>query len=293
MTNTAKHGGLIDLHTHTNHSDGRQTAEQIVQKAHSSGVTTLSITDHNNVDVYDTLPEHGGIRVIRGVELFFTDGQITNEILGYGISPAKIKPFLADDHRRNTALLMDKIVTMRERFVKLGFKMSPVAVIQGKQMSGNLMPPRTCLNDAISHPENEKILKRYNLSVATSFYDNHICNPESAFYMPEIAAVGTTLEQASSAIRAAGGRVFMAHIFKIRWKSFAECGAYLETLVARKLVDGIEVFHPYHDTEKSNFLAAFCKTHNLLVSGGTDNHAPEKPLGVAGFAAPAWVEEIE
>ena len=46
---------LIDLHTHTNYSDGTATAEQTLMLAERLGLSFLSITDHNTVNAYDEL----------------------------------------------------------------------------------------------------------------------------------------------------------------------------------------------------------------------------------------------
>ena len=40
---------MIDLHTHTNFSDGTDTPTELVNKALASGITTLAITDHDSI----------------------------------------------------------------------------------------------------------------------------------------------------------------------------------------------------------------------------------------------------
>ena len=43
---------MIDLHTHTTYSDGTWDLKKILKEAEKSGITILSITDHDTVDVY-------------------------------------------------------------------------------------------------------------------------------------------------------------------------------------------------------------------------------------------------
>ncbi|MFH1826412.1 MAG: PHP domain-containing protein, partial [bacterium] len=38
-----------DLHVHSNLSDGTQTPEQVVIKAHKAGLKTIALTDHDVV----------------------------------------------------------------------------------------------------------------------------------------------------------------------------------------------------------------------------------------------------
>jgi len=64
--------GMIDLHTHTTASDGTDTPEQLVQRALSSGIATLAITDHDTLDGVDSVLQSAadaGLELIRGIEL--------------------------------------------------------------------------------------------------------------------------------------------------------------------------------------------------------------------------------
>ena len=72
---------IADLHVHTHLSDGTFSPEQVVETAKSLGISTIAITDHDNVDGTDQAIEAGkrlGIEVIPGIE-------ITSEIDGHEI----------------------------------------------------------------------------------------------------------------------------------------------------------------------------------------------------------------
>src|SRR5262249_30599012 len=47
----------IDLHTHTNRSDGVQSPAALVESAAAVGVTTLAITDHDTLAGYPSVRE--------------------------------------------------------------------------------------------------------------------------------------------------------------------------------------------------------------------------------------------
>ena len=43
---------MIDLHTHTNHSDGTDSVEELLLNAEKKKLEIISITDHDSVDAY-------------------------------------------------------------------------------------------------------------------------------------------------------------------------------------------------------------------------------------------------
>ena len=53
---------MIDLHTHTNHSDGTDSVEEILKNAERSNIEILSITDHDSVGAYFELEENPNLR---------------------------------------------------------------------------------------------------------------------------------------------------------------------------------------------------------------------------------------
>ena len=61
----------FEMHTHTLHSDGRFTLEQLTAAAADYGYKGIALTDHNTMSAFDGLPEVpvvNGIPVIRGIE---------------------------------------------------------------------------------------------------------------------------------------------------------------------------------------------------------------------------------
>ncbi|MEK6650328.1 MAG: PHP domain-containing protein, partial [Bacteroidota bacterium] len=79
-----------DLHSHTIYSDGALTPEQLVRKAKAVGITTLGITDHDNVGALDEASECGrslGVDIIAGLELSATLGEKDVHILAYLFDP--------------------------------------------------------------------------------------------------------------------------------------------------------------------------------------------------------------
>jgi hypothetical protein len=63
----AWYGG--ELHVHSHHSDGKNTVEEIVEAAKKEKLDFISLTDHNTVSGFSSIPDGGGLLVIRGMEL--------------------------------------------------------------------------------------------------------------------------------------------------------------------------------------------------------------------------------
>ena len=78
---------IIDLHIHTNCSDGAMTPKDIIDEAVKNGVSILSIADHDTVDAYsDELFQYAkskNILIIPAVEISTKIKKCGIHVLGY------------------------------------------------------------------------------------------------------------------------------------------------------------------------------------------------------------------
>ncbi|MFQ6065960.1 MAG: CehA/McbA family metallohydrolase [bacterium] len=58
-----------ELHVHSHHSDGKNTVEEIVEAARKEKLDFISLTDHNTVSGFSSIPHQEDFLVIRGMEL--------------------------------------------------------------------------------------------------------------------------------------------------------------------------------------------------------------------------------
>ena len=79
--------GLIDLHTHTNYSDGELSPIKLCDFAKENGISVLSITDHNTIEGYKNLGDMQelGLKLIPGIEFDVAIDKVKLHILGYDI----------------------------------------------------------------------------------------------------------------------------------------------------------------------------------------------------------------
>ncbi len=114
---------MIDLHSHTNESDGTASPAQLVEEACGVGVTILGITDHDTFAGYDrALPRarETGLELICGIELSTKLQGQTAHLLGYflrGDPPAEFRTWVLEMQTSRR----DRNLRLVERMRELGF----------------------------------------------------------------------------------------------------------------------------------------------------------------------------
>ena len=81
----------IDLHTHSNRSDGSLTPSELVQRAQASGLHVLALTDHDTIAGLDEARGAAaatGIRLVPGVEISASWRGQAIHVLGLWIDPS-------------------------------------------------------------------------------------------------------------------------------------------------------------------------------------------------------------
>lgn len=78
--------GYVDLHTHTNYSDGTFSVSELIELAVKKNISTISVTDHDNIiglsEAYN-ISQKNNINLINGVELSATYNGSEVHILAY------------------------------------------------------------------------------------------------------------------------------------------------------------------------------------------------------------------
>jgi predicted metal-dependent phosphoesterase TrpH len=240
----------VDLHTHTNFSDGILYPESLVTFAFNRGVTLLSITDHDCLDAIPLAEKEArklGISFVSGVELNtdFRGGEI--HILGYCFNLEN--EFFQEKLKQQREYRRLRLQAMLEKLRGIGFDLDANRV---HEIAGNGSVGRPHLALAL-------IEKGYVTTVEEAFekylgYGKPGWVPRSKF----------TPQDAIQTILQAGGIPVLAH--PGRAGSFS-----LEELVAWGL-KGLEVFYPMHAQDYIEILLAEAKRYNLIVTAGSDYH---------------------
>lgn len=280
----------IDLHTHSTHStgDGKQTLEELLEKGAEENVGYLSITDHNSIGAHlelndklkkGTLKTNFKGKILTGTELKYEQG----EVLGYGMDieafNAAKHPFLQpEEQMRRWHDYYDGLYKM---FTKLGFKLGDYDKLQEEYIKAQKSPSFILL-PLLLQGDNMNISKKLiagfqgnNINAKQNNWFRHDCkSPTGEFYVEREM---DSLETISKAVRAAGGKVFKAHVF-LDIKERERVEAFLKYATRQGLIDGLETFYAGFTPEQINFTRQYCERTGLLMSGGTDNHILEHKL---------------
>lgn len=80
-------GKIIDLHIHSNISDGNLSPKEIIDEAVKSGVYTIAIADHDTIDAYTNdlfnYAKEKNINIINAVEISTKTKKSGIHVLGY------------------------------------------------------------------------------------------------------------------------------------------------------------------------------------------------------------------
>lgn len=265
---------MIDLHTHTTYSDGTFNVKELLEEAEKTGVTLLSITDHDKVNAHieikkNNIDEYYTGKIITGCEFSaFHDGKRI-ELLGYGFDISKVKPWL-DENFNTQKMLDDNIMEFNEIY--------NICKEKGLKVSENLKynptdyPVDIIYYDLKKYEENKKYFTDEEWDDIDIFWRNCSNNLDFILYWDFGKRIPSS-KKVSDLIRNAGGKVFVAHIFKYQIEDHI---ALLNSLVETSVIDGIEVYYSAFTDEQIKFLENYCKKHNLYMSAGTDFHGMKK-----------------
>lgn len=269
----------IDLHTHSNCSDGLLNPAALVAHAAAAGVQVLALTDHDTLAGLDQAQQAAlqhGLRLIPGVEISASWRAQSIHVLGLWIDPASSE-FL----RRLDAQGDVRRARMRKICTRLGKLRLPGAELLAAVESNPGLPTRAHLAAAL---------------VA----GGHVATTEAAFrkYLGKgkaahIAAGWPPLDTVIGWIRSAGGVASLAH--PVRYSLSA--GARRRLLGDFTAAGGtaLEVVTGGNGAQHVDTCAALAVNHGLQGSVGSDFHSPHaawNPLGrslkLPDCVAPVW-----
>lgn len=265
----------IDLHIHTNCSDGTDDWKTVLRKAEEAGVEYLSITDHNNADVYFQITEpekYFSGKLIKGIEPECIYGGRCIELLGYDIDVDKTKQLLKGVYLTHEQREKLRFKRAHDVLRDNGVVMSP-DVLETWDIKKHYYSGLHLHADLKKYPENRKIITDdVGWNNGIQFYRIYMGNKNCPFYVDESDCYPSA-QQIYKIIRQAGGKVFIPHIFLYGEDSIP----FLEGLMKEFKIDGIECFYNSFTPEQTQFLLDYCKKHNLLVSAGSDYHGSSRP----------------
>lgn len=265
---------MVDMHTHTTYSDGDKNLVELLTEAEKNNVKILSITDHDTVDAYDELSKidykklYTG-KIVVGCEFncIFNNAKI--ELLGYDFDIEKINEFCKNTYNKNPEY-MDK---NKEFELMMNLCHKNGIIVDDLTYDESMGWPIDIIHPSIKrHKENKKLFTDKEWNDRSHFFRSCTCNMDFPLFI-DLSNQIPIAKVVSSAIRSAGGKVFLAHLYLYPIKDHI---AYLDKLVEENIIDGIEVYHSKYTEEHTKILEEYAEEHNLLISGGSDYHGSKK-----------------
>ncbi|MBR4950670.1 MAG: PHP domain-containing protein [Clostridia bacterium] len=252
--------GYIDLHTHSNCSDGSMTPTELVAHAASRGLKAIALSDHDTVAGIDEAIKAGeeyGVEIVPAIE-FSVQSDTETHILGFFIDHKHPKLFEALENINKTR--WERTVNTCNNLRNLGFDVTIEEALE-------LAP-----SGLIGRAHFAKILanKGYTSSVKEGF-DKYLANGKPAYDGTQYL----TAADAVKLIREIGGLSFVAHPHLIRLDD-AKLREFLTELKNEGLC-GIEGYYNEYSEEMQVYFQSVAKELGLEICGGTDYHAKMKP----------------
>ncbi len=246
----------IDLHIHSNISDGIYTPEQIGQKAKKRKLKAFSLTDHDTIEgieIAARTAKKAGIEFIPGVEISAKWKFGMLHILGYYID-------ISNEYLLNGLVKLQE--ARKKRNPKIIKKLNDLGIkITMKQVK------EQAKGGVIGRPNIARVMieNGYVENIKSAF-NKYLDNGKPAFVPKE----KMNLVNACDIIKKSRGIPVLAHPLTLGFE-----GDNLAEIITRfkdSGIEGIEAIYPEHSAKETEFFIDIAKKLGMLITGGSDFH---------------------
>ena len=262
---------IIDLHIHTNISDGALTPKEIIDEAVKNNVHTIAIADHDTIDAYTQelydYAKEKNINLITAVEISTKINKAGIHVLGYNFDKKNKKLLKKLSLLRNAR--HNYLFNVTKKLNELGYKVN----IDELDKIEAVTKAHISL-DVISNKENEKLLiSNFGHIPSKGEFIETIMNENCPGYVKKESITPT---EAAELIREANGKVILAHPVAYTYEDNLTDEEIISIIKDMK-ADGIESNYIYidrnnnkiNDIEKWN---KYAKKLNITTTIGSDFH---------------------
>ena len=261
----------VDLHIHTTYSDGAFSPEKIVDTAKSAELGAIAITDHDNVLSYDIAKEYAkdkNMEIIPGVEINTLYKGYEVHILGYFMDLKN------NDFQKLIKMQQQARIKQTKEIIALlskraGIKIKYESIIEQVAEGGSIGRPH--IAKAITNAGGTtSIIEAYNKYI----------NDESNVYVQRKTV---TPFDAVEVIYDAGGIPVFAHPYDVD---------IADQLTKEMMNFGLRGLEAYHRKHSPAIIEYFSEKYGLIITGGSDFHAPNPNNGnivMGKNFVPEWI----
>lgn len=246
---------MIDLHIHSNYSDGELSVLQIIELSKAQNLKSIAITDHYSLNAHFE-NNINDIELVAGIELSVKIIDTSVHLIG----------LLFDINDLDLNKMIKRIHLMRyKNMINLRLELNKNGVFTHN------IPKNYRMSQYIDE------LFKNNENIPRKHLENMIYN--SKYYKKYKEQIDIEPKEAIDLIHNAHGVVIIPHINMIPLEKREN--------IIRKLIkygiDGIETIYPTYSADDKTYAKNICKKYNLLESGGSDFHGKLRKENVIGF----------
>lgn len=259
--------GFVDLHIHSNASDGTYSPEEIIDIAVKSGISAISITDHDTLDgvkkaIAKGIPE--SLNFVTGVEISSTPPEGcfcagSFHVLGYGVDPEH-QELLGVLAKQKQARL-DRNPRMLEKLGKIGIDIA-IEDVEAEASGGQPGRPHIAVC----------MVRAGYVKTLESAFDRYLAKGRPGYVEKE----KIPCDQAISVISKSGGISVLAHPGLLRCQHDMPFDR-LFTCLSDMGLGGLEAYYTGHSESQVAMFEGMARRRNLVVTGGSDFHGEIKP----------------
>ena len=259
---------VVDLHTHSDRSDGSEPPASVVAQAAAAGCRAMALTDH---DTMAGIPEAAaaaraaGVELVPGCELSCLGPA---PAAGGSAGGAHVLVYFAED----TGPLGDELVSLRHDRARRNHAMVERLQQAGVPVTWDAVLAKAGTAEGVGRPHVAAVL--VELGAAEDHQDafDRWLVPGQPGYVPKarlrpVDVVGLA--------RASGGVAVLAHPLSLRL-SPAELDRTVADLAAAGFA-GIEAVYARYRPDQRRDLARLARRHDLVPTGGSDAHGAFTP----------------
>jgi len=251
----------IDLHVHTNASDGKYPPAELVALAARNGLGLLAITDHDTVSgiipSLDAARAFPDLKIIPGVEISSHAPGSEVHMLGYFIdinNPELLKQLaeLGDSRQDRARAIVEKL-----RGLGLDISMARVQQIAG---DGSIGRPHIA----------QALMEKGYVSSFQEVFTKYLGQGGPAY----VERIKLTPDEAVKLILKSGGLPVLAHPSTVN---------DAETVISRLAVGGLvgmECYYKDYTDEQRRDMVSLAQRYKLIATGGSDFHGIDESTEV-------------
>ena len=258
----------IDLHTHSNISDGTLSPEQLVHAAIEKGIHTLALTDHDTMDglvLAQEAAENNALKIISGVEISSQWSRPSTK-KSYGVHVVALN--MQNPAPLNALLEQQKIIRA-ERAKQICDLLTPLI---GEDIYLDVIAKVDNIPDRITRTHIAKTLvEKGYVSRPQQAFDKYIKEGKKAY----VKFDGLGLQETIEVIHQSGGFAVLAH--PTRYDLSATNIRYLIEIFSKFGGDAVELPPAVEPASTRQMVDRMIEEYDLKVSVGSDFHGDNMP----------------